>query len=287
MLRQRSFFSLMVFFLITLSSYGKPTFPTLNIWDGSSLERSPAQAHKKVKKSYGLRVTEVTNASLELFKPEKPNGVGIIVSPGGAYKQLAIDKEGYEVAEYFAQKGYTVFVLSYSVPQKKENALQDIQRAIRLVKHHAEKWSLEKDSIGLLGFSAGGHLSAMAALKSDQETYAFSDDIDKESAQPAFAALIYPAYLDKDFSKKRANRPTISESLPPLFVSVSSDDQYVKSSLALSSKLLEKKVNHHFHLFPEGGHGYGLRPSEGGHAAVAWPELCSSWLEKLLLSNVK
>lgn len=277
------FLTLPLFFLLVQLSSANSITQSLNIWEGIAKPKE----HKKVKKSYGIRVTEVTNATLEVIEPTKPNGIGIILAPGGAYKQLAIDKEGYEIAEYFKNQGYTIFVLNYSVPNKRKKALQDIQRAIRLVKYNAKKWSLDKNSIGFLGFSAGGHLSAMATLQADSASYSPADHIDQESLKPAFAALIYPAYLDQEFAKKGKKNITINQTTAPLFISVSADDQYVKSSLALSSKLIENKINHHFHLFPSGGHGYGLRATEGGHAAEAWPVLCNDWLKTLFLKSKK
>lgn len=145
------------------------------------------------------RLTEVTNPAIIVFEsdPFLKNGASVVVCPGGGYTILAIDKEGYEVAEWLNSLGFTAFVLQYRVPQKQAGALQDVQRAIRIIRSESFRWGLDADEVGVLGFSAGGSLSARASTSYRDRTYPPVDGRDSLSSRPAFALLIYPAYLDQ------------------------------------------------------------------------------------------
>ena len=230
------------------------------------------------------RITNITDPQLTVYRPRgKSNGAGIIVCPGGGYRILAINLEGDEVAAYFANKGYTVFVLEYRTPQKRDGALQDAQRAIRLVRDRAGDWLLNKDKIGLLGFSAGGHLSLMAATSFTKQTYSTVDKSDDVSARPDFAVLIYPAYTANGDNKQELNPEIkVTKDIPPVFIFFTADDQN-DLPLPLASALRELKLPFEFHIYPQGGHGYGLRT--GNAAAAAWPGLAEKWLTNVLKSN--
>lgn len=230
------------------------------------------------------RITNITDPDLTVYRPGKnANGAAIIICPGGGYNILAINLEGDEVASYFAEKGYTVFVLQYRVPQKQEGALQDAQRAIRIVRSRAAEWKLDTDKIGMLGFSAGGHLSALAATSFIKKTYTFIDNIDQVSSRPDFAVLIYPAYTAAAKDKKQLNPLlAVTEDTPPIFIFMTADDQN-DMPFPLAFALRELKLPFEMHIYASGGHGYGLRP--GNPAGEEWPGLAEKWLIKTLKIN--
>lgn len=229
------------------------------------------------------RLTDVTNPILEVFKPDpsKNNGAGIIICPGGGYQILAIDLEGYEIAKWLNKLGFTAFVLQYRVPNKQQGALMDVQRAIRLARSSAQDYNMNPEKIGVLGFSAGGSLSARASTNFNKETYKKIDAVDTHSSRPNFAVLIYPAYLNKGENNAITPELTIIEKTPPMFIFATADDRYAnKGSLVLSQELMKAKVPVELHVIPSGGHGYGLR--KGNIAADTWPRLTENWLKNII-----
>ena len=228
------------------------------------------------------RIAEVSNPALIVYEPKKPNtsNVGIIVCPGGGYNILAIDLEGYEVAEWLNELGYTAFVLQYRVPKNELGALNDLQRAIRYVRSSAEQYGLDTEKIGVLGFSAGGSLSARASTQFETDSYPKIDQIDQSSARPDFAVLIYPAYLDLGENRSLTPELTMSETVPPTFIFETADDPYGNSALVYAQALRDHKIPVELHFLPEGGHGYGLRP--GKVAAETWPKLLEIWLDRVI-----
>jgi len=270
----------MLFFLSTIQGQ---TRDTLYLWPSKVPgEKEAKHAPVKMDNTSGnvVRLTNVTNPALVVFEPEKQNdsGVGIIVCPGGGYKLLAIDKEGYEIAEWLNKLGYTAFVLQYRVPQKQKGALNDIQRAIRIVKSNSLNYNLNSEKIGVLGFSAGGSLCARAATRFTIDTYEKQDDIDALSSRPSFAVLIYPAYLDQGENRGITPELQITKETPPFFIFGTADDLYGNSSLVMGAALRDYKIPVELHLLPKGGHGYGKR--SGNVAAETWPDLAKTWLEK-------
>jgi len=226
-----------------------------------------------------IRLTNVTNPFLSVFKPDSINNneIGIIVCPGGGYNILAADLEGYEIAEWLNTLGYTAFVLHYRVPQKQEGALNDIQRAIRIVRSKTKKFGLNSDNIGVMGFSAGGSLCARASTRFTEDTYQKTDKIDDLSSRPDFSLLIYPAYLDKGVNKSITPELTITKNTPPFFIFATADDFYGNSALVMAGALRDAKVPVDLHFLNNGGHGYGLR--SGNLAAETWPNLAKGWLK--------
>lgn len=258
---------------------------TLYLWPGAVPGEEEAKHPPVVTQNQEgntTRLTDVTNPALIVFDPDPSvrNGAGVVVSPGGAYNILAIDKEGYEVAEWLNSLGFTAFVLQYRVPQKQEGALQDIQRAIRIIRSEASRWDIQADRVGVLGFSAGGSLSARASARYAERTYPPVDARDSLSARPAFALLIYPAYLDQGEGRSLTAELTVDENTPPTFLFATADDRYANSSLVMTAALLDAQVPVELHLLPAGGHGYGLRP--GNPAAESWPALAEIWLREVV-----
>jgi acetyl esterase/lipase len=229
-----------------------------------------------------IRLSEVTDPAMELYLPDpvKNNKSAVIVCPGGAYRYLAYDYEGREIAEWLNKLGYTSFILQYRVPDKKEGALQDAQRAIRIVRNNSKKWNIDPEKIGIMGFSAGGSLSARTSSLFHKRTYSPVDETDSLSCRPAFAMLIYPAYLDQGPNRSLTPELELTKETPPMFIFQTADDQYGNSALVMAGALRDAKIPVELHILPIGGHGYGLRP--GKPAPETWPLLAEKWLNIIL-----
>jgi acetyl esterase/lipase len=232
-----------------------------------------------------LRFSEVTNPAVEVWMadPSNNNGSAVIVCPGGGYRILAYDKEGTEIAAWLNKLGFTAFVLQYRIPDKKEGALQDAQRAIRIVRNNAGTWKIDPEKIGIMGFSAGGSLSARASTLFNKKTYPAADKADSLSCRPAFTMLIYPAYLDQGPNFTLTPELQLTKDVPPMYIFQTADDQYGNSALVMAGALRNAKLPVELHLLPAGGHGYGLRP--GSQAGETWPILAEKWLRNILKIN--
>jgi len=232
------------------------------------------------------RLTNVSAPTLTLFRaaPENDTGATVIVCPGGGYNILAYDLEGTEVIEWLNSIGVNGVLLKYRVPRRKglekhTAPLQDAQRAIGMVRHRAKGWGLDPNRIGILGFSAGGHLSAMASNHFKTRTYPRVDGNDDVSSRPDFTVLIYTAYLTHpDDILKLSPDLTVTNETPPCFLIQTQDDGVkVESSIVYYLACKRAKVPAEMHLYPKGGHGYGLRPSE--HLVSSWPKRCEEWMK--------
>lgn len=234
------------------------------------------------------RISYVAEPSLTLYRadPQKANGCGIIVCPGGGYNILAWPKEGLELAEWFNSFGVTAAVLKYRVPRRDPDRrhwepLQDAQRAIRIMRMNAESWGVDPHRIGILGFSAGGHLTVMAGTHYAEQTYDPVDEADRLSARPDFMCPIYAAYLGNDYKDNVAEIGSlvkITEDTPPTFMAVALDDTYrgVQAGLLLA-KFKEAKVPAEAHIYSVGGHGYGIRPSD--RPVSTWHLRLKDWMQ--------
>ena len=232
------------------------------------------------------RLGNVSEPTIQVFAPpkDKATGAAVVVCPGGGYHILAMDLEGTEICEWLNSMGATGVLLKYRVPRRKnrpahEAPLQDAQRAIRLTRRHAKDWGIDPGRVGIMGFSAGGHLAAAASTNYEATTYEPIDEADRLSARPDFTMLIYPGYLVTD---EKAEHPEIAESLPitantpPTILISTEDDRLTPSSLFYFHALRRAKVPAELHVYPTGGHGYGLRPS--AHAVCTWPKRCEDWM---------
>lgn len=235
-----------------------------------------------------LRIQNVTKPTLHLWKPTKQNGRAVIIFPGGGYGILAAQHEGSEIAEWLNKQGITAFLAKYRVPRRKDLpkhtvALQDAQRAIRLVRSRAKEFGISHDKIGVLGFSAGGHLSALTVHQADKPSYEASDEIDQVSARPDFAIPIYPAYLSVERNGLEIDPlvGTLSSrnDYPPIFTSIASDDPFTPGTLRYLISLQAAKVPYELHIYPRGGHGKGMR--EVGYPFSQWVLPCERWLKDL------
>lgn len=269
--------------LVIVLAFGMHAFAQdkdiIHIWPGNVPgETAPKQpAHPTADTTHGVvRLTDVTDPTLQVFRPARPNGAAVVICPGGGYKILAINLEGYEIAKWLNTLGFTAFVLQYRVPDKEQGALQDAQRAIRLVKSRAAAYRINPDKVGVLGFSAGGSLSARISTLYDADSYAKVDAADNLSAKPAFSVLIYPAYLDKGENRSLTPELKVNANTPPMFLFATADDYYGNSALVMAGALRDAKVPVELHFLSHGGHGYGLR--KGNPAADTWPSLAAKWL---------
>ena len=233
-----------------------------------------------------LRISNVSQPTLTFYPAAADNNTGttIIVNPGGGYNILAYNLEGSEVCKRFNSHGINCVLMKYRVPlreglTKHAAPLQDLQRAIAYTRAHADEWNIDANKIGVMGFSAGAHLAAMASNSFTERTYPVVDANDDASIRPDFCLLIYPAYLDgKNFSI--APELKVTDKTPPTFlVQAQDDNSYLNSSLFYYYALKEAKVPVSMHLYPTGGHGYGVRNT--GHLVNEWPFRALNWLSDI------
>lgn len=234
-----------------------------------------------------IRIANVSAPAITLFQPspDKNTGATVVVCPGGGYRILAMDLEGTEVCQWLNSIGVNAVLLKYRVPTRKglegyTAPLQDAQRALGLVRSHAAEWKLDPQRIGIMGFSAGGHLSAAASTRFAQRSYEPVDAADQVSCRPDFVMLIYPAYLVREKGPELAPELTVSSNTPPTFLFQTEDDPVqVECSLFYFLALKQAKVPAEMHLLATGGHGYGLRGPDT--APKSWPRLAETWLRGL------
>lgn len=234
-----------------------------------------------------IRLGNVSNPTITLYQPTtKPTGAAVVVFPGGGYHILAIDLEGTEVCDWLTSRGVTCIILKYRVPDsgpypKSSAALQDAQRAVGLVRSHAAEWHIDPHRIGVLGFSAGAHLAAALGTHYDQRLYDAMDAADGLSCRPDFAVIVYPGYLaiaDQNFAPNADIHPT--EKTPLSFIVQSEDDPvHIENSTVYFLALKNAKVPAELHIYAEGGHGWGLRPTN--LPVTHWPELVETWLHTI------
>lgn len=233
-----------------------------------------------------LRITNVSEPTITVYlaPDEVATGAAMVVCPGGGYSILAYDLEGDEVCEWLNNIGITAVLLKYRVPrreglQKHEAPLQDLQRAIGYVRAHAEEMNIDPQRIGVMGFSAGGHLSAMASNNFAKRSYSPIDATDKVSCRPDFCLLIYPAYLDGENFQLASELQVSPETPPTMLIHAEDDKSYINSSLYYYYALKEAGVPAWMHLYSKGGHGYGLRDT--GAAVNEWPDRAEDWFREI------
>ncbi len=246
-------------------------------------------------------IDKVSQPTLTVFlaDQEKSNGTSVIICPGGGYGHLAINKEGYKVAKWFNSLGISAFVLKYRLPSdlimtdKSIGPLQDAQEAVRMIRHNADKWHLDATKIGIMGFSAGGHLATTLSTHYNDKVY---DSKDNVSARPDFAILVYPVIsmedaithkgskenllgtnASKEMTAKYSNEKQVDSNTPKAFLVHATDDKTVPVANTINYYLALKEHNvlGEIHVYEKGGHGFGLG-TEGTNAT--WPKACEKWL---------
>ncbi len=208
---------------------------------------------------------------------EKATGAAVIVAPGGGHKELWMDHEGYSVAKWLSDHGVAAFILKYRLAREpgsaytiEGSALPDIKRAIRLVRSRASEWELNPEHIGVMGFSAGGELAALASTRYDEGTSSAADPVERENSKPAFQALLYPA-IPHDMK--------VSKETPAAFLACGEDDrpEIAQGLPELYLALKRASVSAELHVYAGVGHGFGIRQNNGP-AVSLWPQLFLDWL---------
>lgn len=269
--------------LLSAATASAATIPeAIHVWPiGKVPGEATTESERDVpaKKDGFKRITHISQPTLTLFPaPKQPAPApAVIICPGGAYSYVVWDKEGTEIAAWLNTNGFSALILKYRTPNNRAGALQDVQRAVSLARARAAEWNLDAKRIGVMGFSAGGNLAAKAAAPIEARSYPSLDSVDKHSARPDFAVLVYPAYLD-DKSGQVAPDLNYKTGLPPTLIIHSEDDKtHVVGSRIYHAALDAAKVPHEFKLYATGGHGYGLRCEKD---AKVWPEDTLAWLRK-------
>jgi acetyl esterase/lipase len=250
----------------------------------------------------------ISRPRMAVFRPDRPNGAAVLLMPGGGYKWVVVDKEGYEMARWLAARGFTAFVLFYRLPGEgwgsgPDTPLIDAQRAMRLIRHRAKDFAIDPERVAAMGFSAGGHVCASLSTRFAVPVYQPVDAADKLSARPACAAPIYPVVsMDPAIAhagsravllgpkpspgQEMAWSPdqTVPADAPPHFLLHAEDDDAVpvENTLRLHAALRARKVPVEMHLFQHGGHGFGLRKAIG-KPVEAWPDLWRAWARTTVL----
>jgi acetyl esterase/lipase len=265
---------------------------TLKLWPGAAPGETGAASAGVASPGSpvaGRGITKIDNVTApELIVFPAKSGTSprpaVIVFPGGGYNIPAYDLEGTEICDWLNQHGVSAVLVKYRVPRRKgrpiyEAPLQDAQRAMGLVRQHAQEWGIDSEKLGVMGFSAGGHLVAALSNNFDRRTYTRVDAADDLPCKPSFAILIYPAYLvgEKGTGTSLSPEVRVTPQTPPSFLAQAEDDPVgVNNSLFYYLALTENKVPAELHVFATGGHGYGMRDT--GKAANNWPHDLEPWL---------
>jgi acetyl esterase/lipase len=241
-------------------------------------------------------VGNVSRPTLTVYAPKGKNtGAAVVVFPGGGYWILAMDLEGTEVCDWLTSRGITCVLSKYRVPgegrtprsgpyPKSSSALQDAQRTVGLVRAHAAEWKIDPHKIGVLGFSAGGHLAAAVSAHFRKRLYPAVDAADRVSCRPDFAVVLYPGHLlDRPYAahpKLNPNVPVTGRT-PPTFLLQAEDDpvDHVNNSRVYYAALKKAGVPAEMHVYARGGHAFGLRPTKS--PVTRWPQLVEAWLGKI------
>lgn len=279
----------------------------ISIWEDSipnSKKSDEVEVYPKAKSGI-YKIAQIQNPTLEVFEPAKPNknGKSVIICPGGGYHSVAYDWEGTDVAKWFNSIGVTAFVLKYRMPNSAsvkvsyEAPLQDAQRAIRYVRENSDAYGIEKNKIGIMGFSAGGHLASTLGTQFDKTNNFKESDLDLVSAKPDFMILVYPVVtMKEDFTHKGSRKsllgtnPTsklvtqfsnelqVTSETPTTFIVHASDDKAVpvENSLQLYKSLNDHNIETEMHIYPYGGHGFGMAIHRG--RLQTWTNRLEEWL---------
>ena len=253
-----------------------------------------------------VRIGKVQTPDISVFLPAKKSRTGeaVVICPGGGYRILAYDWEGEDIAKFWNAKGVTAIVLKYRLPtsdaqvEPHKSPLMDAQRAMRMVRYHAGEWGIDPGKIGIMGFSAGGHLASSASVHYDKGNSSAADPVERVSCRPDFSILLYPVIsFTDDFQHSGSRRNLVGEDVelmnfysshlkvtadtPPAILIHSSDDKSVpvENSIVYYQALLRQGVQTEMHIYSHGGHGYSLAVGKG-HLS-GWPERVHEWLRSL------
>jgi len=285
---------------------------SIQMWLGSAPGSEDVSFHNKITErsqdpaQHDRMMTDIDVPELIAHVPAQPNGTALIVGPGGGYARVVMDKESDEVADWLNPQGVTVFILRYRLPSNEHKnrldvSLEDGQRAMRIVRAHAKDWNIDPERIGIMGFSAGGHMASSVCTNYDRKVYEPVDDIDQVSARPNFSILGYPVISmlpqyahtgtkkrllglnpSKTDEQKYSSELHVTAQTPPAFIFCAADDDVVPpiNSIRYFRALRKQGVEAELHIFRHGGHGFGL-----GHKLTSstrdWTHDCEGWLRDL------
>jgi acetyl esterase/lipase len=282
---------------------------TIPLWPAGKVPNyQKSDEVEKIESTDIVRISKVQSPDIAVFLPAKKNSTGqtVIICPGGGYAYLSYNWEGSDVAKLLNAKGITAIVLKYRLPNAKSNItpnlspLMDAKRAMRIVRANADKWGIKKNNIGVMGFSAGGHLASTLATHFDDGDKNSKDSIEQQSSRPDFAVLIYPVItMNKSFTHMGSrnnllgntpdsslvnlysNELQVTKDTPPTFLLHATDDGAVPvaNSLRFYEACKANGVPVEMHIFPKGGHGFGLALGKG--SLETWPDLLVAWMRGL------
>lgn len=294
------------FILIAAESFAQSF--TLPLWTGEIPNNRKTNEVEVRDSSDVIRISNVQIPDITVYLPTKvyATGQAVVVCPGGGYVRLAYDKEGLDIAKWLNSKGIAAAVLKYRLPISSNNIVRykspllDAKRAIRMVRYYATKWNIDKNKIGVMGFSAGGHLASTLGTHFDYGDPNATNEIDKMSSRPDFMVLGYPVITftkpfmhkgsrdallgenpDSSLIKFYSNELQVKDDTPPTFIIQAADDGTVpvENSIMFFEALHKKNIPVEMHIYPEGGHGFGLALGKG--YLESWPDRCIDWLRWL------
>jgi len=279
---------------------------TIPLYSGEipNSKKTKNEEYTETNKEGIMNIHKISQPALTIFLPpkEKANGIAVVICPGGGYWTVAARHEGYDVAKRFNEAGIAAFVLKYRLPDtttmtdKETGPLQDAQRAIQIVRENAEQWGIDKNRVGIMGFSAGGHLASTAGTHFKK---AYINNTDHTRLRPDFMVLVYPVISFTDSIghrgsrdqligkkpssakiKEYSNELQVSKKTPPAFLVHAKDDEgvNVKNSLQFAAALTRKKIKNEVYLYEKGGHGFGMNNSTSN---VKWMDLIIEWIKNL------
>lgn len=279
--------------LLLLSTAAHAENPVFKLWpegapESAGFQAKPEEDIKREKDDGIRRVTNVSEPTLTFYPSDNTAGTTVLVCPGGGYNILALEHEGTQVCEFLNLHGYHAALLKYRVPRRDPASpsvqpLQDAQRAMSLLRLRAAELGIRPDRIGILGFSAGGHLAVMTALHANERTYPQDPALDAPDATPNFCIPVYPAYLvDKDATFQLLPEVKVTAKAPPMCLIHAHDDKGATSASASALLYLEYKklgLPCELHIYTHGGHGFGMKPKDS--PVEDWPNRVVEWLEAM------
>lgn len=267
---------------------------TVKLWPQGAPEKpgfkiEPEKEVENLRNDGIKRLTNVSDPTITVYQPaSNPTGTAVLVCPGGGYNILAITHEGTDVCEYLNSLGVTAILLKYRVPRRDPNnpsiePIQDAQRAMGIIRHRAAEWGIRPDRIGILGFSAGGHLAVMTTLHPNERTYQKDPALDVDDVTPNFSIPIYPAYLvSKDDTFTLLPEVKVTPNSPPMCLVHAHDDKGLTSASASALIYLEYKklgLPCELHIYAKGGHGFGMK--KAGGPVNDWHVRVGEWIKAM------